>query len=184
MANPKPVQQLWSELERARAEVLREVEGLSQRQADWKPGAQDWSIGEVVDHLTMAEVATGKLTTKLLKEVQAGSAAAVFPHDLTEFGPLPPWPTEPGGGAPELVWPAHGKPIAELLGAMRATRERSQQSVERLGQCDPRALRFKHFRLGDMDLAQWWRLQAEHDQIHARQIREVKAAAGFPRDPS
>ena len=54
--------------------------------------------------------------------------------------------------------------------------------MERLGQCDPRALRFPHFRLGDMDLAQWWRLQAEHDRIHARQIREVKAAAGFPRD--
>jgi hypothetical protein len=54
--------------------------------------------------------------------------------------------------------------------------------VERLGQCDPRRLRFKHFRLGDMDLAQWWRLQAEHDQMHVRQIRAVKAAAGFPRD--
>jgi hypothetical protein len=181
MANPKPVEKLWSELERARAEVLREVEGLSQRQADWKPAEQDWSIGEVVDHLTMAEIATGKLTTKLLKEVQAGGAAAVFPHDLAEFGPLPPWPPGPPGGAPEVVWPSHGKPIGELLGTMKATRERSRQSVERLGQCDPRTLRFKHFRLGDMDLAQWWRLQAEHDQIHLGQIREVKAAAGFPR---
>jgi hypothetical protein len=182
MANPKPVEQLWSDLERARAEVLREVEGLSQRQADWKPGTEDWSIGEVVDHLTLAEVATGKLTTKLFKEMQAGGAAAVFPHDLTEFGPLPPWPAGAGGGAPEVVWPASGKPIGELLGTMRAVRERSRQSVERLGQCDPRRLRFKHFRLGDMDLAQWWRLQAEHDQIHARQIRDVKTAAEFPRD--
>jgi hypothetical protein len=180
MANPKPVEMLWSELERARGEVLREVEGLSQRQADWKPGDTDWSIGEVLDHLTMAEIATGKLTTKLFKEMQAGGAPAVFPHDLTEFGPLPPWPPDPAE-APAVVWPAAGKPIGELLGTMRATRERSRQSVERLGQCDPRTLRFRHFRLGDMDLAQWWRLQAEHDRIHARQIREVKAAAGFPR---
>ena len=51
--------------ERARADVLREVEGLSQRQADWKPAEQDWSVGEVVDHLTVAEIATGKVTTKL-----------------------------------------------------------------------------------------------------------------------
>jgi hypothetical protein len=65
---------------------------------------------------------------------------------------------------------------------MKTARERSRQSVERLGQCDPRTLRFRHVRLGDMDLAQWWRLQAEHDRIHARQIREVKTAAGFPRD--
>jgi hypothetical protein len=182
MANPKPVEKLWLELERARAELLREVENLSQRQADWTPGERAWSIGEVLDHLTMAEIATGKLTTKLFKEMQAGGAAAVFPHDLAEFGPLPPWPSGESGDAPELVWPRAGKPINELLGTMRATRERSRQSVERLGQCDPRTLRFKHFRLGDMDLAQWWRLQAEHDRIHVRQIREVKAAAGFPRD--
>ena len=181
MANPKPVEMLWSELERARAEVLREVERLSQRQADWKPGATDWSIGEVVDHLTMAEVATGKLTTKLLKTVEPGGAAAVFPPDLTEFGALPPWPPGPAD-APEVVWPAAGKPIGELLSTMKAARERSRQSVERLGQCDPRALRFPHFRLDDMDLARWWRLQAEHDRIHARQICEVKAAAGFPRE--
>ena len=181
MANPKPVEMLWSELERSRADVLREVESLSQRQADWKPGANDWSIGEVVDHLTMAEIATGKLTTKLFKALPAGGAPALFPHDLTEFSALPPWPSGPAD-APEVVWPTAGKPIGELLGTMKATRERSRQSVERLGQCDPRALRFPHFRLGDMDLAQWWRLQAEHDRIHARQIREVKAAAGFPRD--
>jgi DinB superfamily len=181
MANPKPVEELWSELERARAEVLREVEGLSQRQVDWKPGAQDWSIGEVVDHLTIAEIATGKVTTKLFKTVPAGEVGA-FPADLVEFRALPRWPDAPPAGAPEVVWPAAGKPVGELVDVMKATRERSRQSVERLGQCDPRRLTFKHFRLGELDLAQWWRLQAEHDQIHVRQIREIKAAAGFPRD--
>ena len=181
MANPKPVQQLWSELERARAEVLREVEGLSQRQADWKPGAQDWSIGEVVDHLTMAEVATGKLTTKLFKEVQAGSAAAVFPHDLAEFGAAPLREGDAGGEAPPVVWPGHGKPIGELVATMKATRVRSRESIERLAGCDPRRLTFKHFRFGDMDLGQWWRLTAAHDAMHLRQIREVKGAPGFPR---
>jgi hypothetical protein len=161
--------------------VLREVEGLSQRQADWKPGEEDWSVGEVVDHLTIAEIATGKLTSKLLKELPAGAAAARFPAGLAEFGPLPPWPPGPPGGAPPVVWPAHGKPIGELLATMTATRARSRQSVERLAQCDPRALTFKHFRLGDLDLAQWWRLQAEHDGIHTRQLRDIKAAPGFPR---
>ena len=81
-----------------------------------------------------------------------------------------------------MVWPQHGKPIAELLATLRATRERSRQSMDRLAQCDPRALRFKHFSLGELDLAQWWRLQAEHDGQHLGQLREIKAAPGFPRD--
>ena len=87
MALPLPVERLWDELQSARAELLREAEGLSQRQADWKPSERDWSVGEIVDHLTLAEVGTGKLTTKLLKERRP--APPPFPPDLNEFAPVP-----------------------------------------------------------------------------------------------
>ena len=179
MTLPQPVEKLWAELERARTELLREAEGLSQRQADWKPSERDWSVGEIVDHLTLAEVNTGKLTTKLLKELPGN--AAVFPSELTEFAPVPPGPPGPAE-APPVVWPAHGRSIGELIATMKATRERTRGSIERLAQCDPRRLTFKHFRLGEMDLGQWWRLQASHDRMHLQQLREVKAAAGFPRE--
>src|SRR4029450_6499459 len=82
MALPQPVERLWDELQSARAELLREAEGLSQREADWKPSERDWSVGEIIDHLTLAEINTGKLTTKLMKERPAG--AARVPHDLAE----------------------------------------------------------------------------------------------------
>jgi len=180
MTLPKPVERLWDELERVRGDVLREAAGLSQRQADWKPSEREWSVGEIVDHVTAAETATGKLTTKLLKEIQAGSAAAVFPHDLTEFAPPPPSPPGPAE-APPLVWPGHGKPIAELIATMKAARLRSRESIERLAGCDPRRLTFRHFRLGEMDLGQWWRLQASHEATHLQQLRDVKSAPGFPR---
>jgi hypothetical protein len=65
---------------------------------------------------------------------------------------------------------------------MKATRERTRGSIERLAQCDPRRLTFKHFWLGEMDLGQWWRLQASHDRMHLQQLREVKASSGFPRE--
>ncbi len=179
MSLPKPVERLWGELESVRAEVLSEAQGLSQAQADWKPGEKDWSVGEIVHHLTIAEIATGKLTTKLTKEAAADGAPAVFPHDLTEFPTLP---ADPGGPAeaPPVVWPEHGRPIGELIAGMKVTRERTRQSIEKLGTVDPRPLVFKHFRLGDLDLSQWWTLQAFHDRIHLAQMREVKAAPGFP----
>ena len=179
MSWPKPVQTLWSELEDARGALLGEVQGLSQRQSEWRPAPSEWSIGEVIDHLTISEVATGKLTTKLTKEAAAGGAPAVFPHDVVAFAPLP-IPASSSANAPEMVWPAHGKPLAELLVTMRATRERSRQSFDRLAACDPRALRFTHFRLGELDLAQWWRLAADHDRVHLGQVRDIKRAPGFP----
>jgi hypothetical protein len=179
MSWPKPVESLWHDLESVRAELLREVEGLSQRQAEWRPSPRDWSVGEVIDHLTIAEIATGKLTTKLTKEAAAGGAPAVFPHDVTEFAPLPISVSE-AANAPESVWPTHGKPLAELLATLKAVRERSRQSFDRLAACDPRMLRFKHFGFGELDLAQWWRLAAEHDRVHLGQLRDLKRTAGFP----
>jgi DinB superfamily len=179
MSWPKPVQTLWGELEDARAALLREIEGLSQQQMDWRPAPSEWSIGEVVDHLTVAEVATGKLTTKLTKEAAAGGAPTVFPHDVVEFAALP-VPASVSANAPDSVWPTHGKPITELLATLKATRERTRQSFDRLAACDPRALRFKHFRLGELDLAQWWRLAADHDRVHVGQVLDIKRAPGFP----
>jgi hypothetical protein len=173
MPLPKPVEALWSELEAVRADILREAEGLSQGQADWKPSEKDWSVGEVVHHLTLAEVATGKLTTKLTREAAAAGASGHFPADLTAFKPFPA-PPAGAADAPEVVWP-------ERLSTMRATRERSRQSIEKLGAIDPRPLTFKHFRFGELDLSQWWQLQAHHDGIHLAQIREIKRAPGFPR---
>jgi hypothetical protein len=90
MSLPKPVEALWTELQAVRAEVLTEAEGLSQRQADWKPSEEEWSVGEVVHHLTIAEIATGKLTTKLTREAEAARALAPFPVDLAAFRSLPP----------------------------------------------------------------------------------------------
>jgi hypothetical protein len=180
MTFPEPVAKLWRDLEAVRADVLKEIDGLSQAQADWKPGEKDWSVGEIVHHLTIAEIATGKLTTKLTREAEAAGALKAFPTDLQEFAGLRA-ESAAAADAPPVVWPEPGKPIAGLIADMKATRERSRQSVEKLATVDPRPLVFKHFRLGDLDLSQWWQLQAQHDGIHLRQIREVKAAPGFPK---
>jgi hypothetical protein len=179
MTLPEPVEKLWHALERVRAEVLQEVDGLSQAQADWKPGADDWSVGEIVHHLTIAEIATGKLTTKLTREAEAAGTLTPFPAGLRELPPMSAAPAA-AADAPPVVWPERGRPIATLIADMKATRARSRQSIEKLATVDPRPLVFKHFRLGDLDLSQWWQLQAQHDGIHLAQIRDVKARPGFP----
>jgi hypothetical protein len=177
MVLPPPVEAIWRDLESLRADVLKEAAGLSQAQADWRPSERDWSIGEILHHLTLAEIATGKLTSKLLKEAAAG--VQPYPPDLGSFAPLPPWPPGPAE-APPVVRPEQGQPIEALLADMRAARERSRQSIERLAGVDPRPLTWRHFALGEMNLAQWWMLQARHDGDHLQQLRRVKTSPGFP----
>ncbi|MGH7321520.1 MAG: DinB family protein [Candidatus Rokuibacteriota bacterium] len=178
MPLPPPVEAIWDDLEANRAEILREAEGLSQAQADWRLSEVEWSAGEILHHLTLAEIATGKLTSKLLKE--AGAGLAPFPPDVTGFAPLPASPPGPAE-APPVVRPEKGHPIDRLLADMKATRERSRQSIERVGAIDPRFLTWRHLALGELNLAQWWMLQARHDADHLAQLRRVKAGPGFPR---
>ena len=180
MTLPPAVETLWNELQAVRQEVLKEAEGLSQAQADWRPSAEDWSVGEILHHLTLAEINTGKLTTKLIKEADVAGKLAPYPSDLTAFTPLPPFPPGPME-APPVVRPEKGRPVGQHLADMKAARERSGQSIERLGSVDPRWLLWKHFALGELNLAQWWMLQARHDAEHLPQLRAVKASPGFPR---
>jgi hypothetical protein len=176
MTLPPAVDALWNELQSVRAQILKEVEGLSQPQADWRPSDREWSVGELIHHLTLAEIATGKLTSKLLKE---STDATPFPADLKGFAPLPARPPGPAE-APPVVRPEHGHKIDELLGTFKAARERSRQSIERLAAVDPRELSWPHPIFGDLNLAQWWMLQAHHDADHLKQLRAVKATRGFP----
>jgi hypothetical protein len=178
MTLPAALDALVHDLDAVRAEVLREADDLSQAQADWRPTADDWSVGEILHHLSLAEINTGKLTSKLLKDT--GSAVAPYPPDLTGFAPLPAWPPGPRE-APPVVRPEKGHPIGQLLQDMRAARERSRQSLERLAAVDPRTFTWRHFTLGEMDLGQWWKLQAHHDRDHLQQIRRIKKTPGFPR---
>src|SRR5258708_33383737 len=61
---PKPVETLWRDLQSVRAELLREVDGLSQRQAEWRPTAPDQAGGRGVGHLPIREDAIRQLTAK------------------------------------------------------------------------------------------------------------------------
>jgi hypothetical protein len=107
-----PVETLWNDMESVRAQLLKEAEGLSQAQSDWRPAPDEWSVGEILHHLTLAEVGTGKLTSKLLRD--APQPVPPFPPDLQAFSALPPPP--PGKArAPEVVFPERGHSPERLI---------------------------------------------------------------------
>jgi hypothetical protein len=179
MTLPAAVQEIWEQMESVRGQVLGEAEELTQSQADWRKDGAEWSIGEILHHLLVAETQTGKLTTKLVREALTSGVAAPFPREVRQFEALPARDAH-GMQAPPLVLPEAGRPLPQLLDGLRAVRARSRESLDRVASLDPRLLTFPHFALGDLHLAQWWMLQAAHDAIHLHQIRAVKASRGFP----
>jgi len=177
MALAYEMEAFWNETQANRAALLKEVEGLSQPQFDWRPGEKDWSVGEVIHHVTLAEINIGKLTTKLLREAEAAGALRPRPEGGVFFERVPP----PGPmQAPRLIWPEHGRSKADLLAGIKAAREKSRHSFERVAQIDPRPLVWKHEFLGDMHLGQYWTIIRVHDLQHVEQIGKIKSAPGFP----
>ena len=174
----------WKKLETERAQVLEELEGLSQAQVDWRPADNEWSIGEVIHHLTIAEIATGKLTTTLLREAERAGTLQQRPEGRTFFEPLPPPQTpRPAGAAetPPHIWPEYGHSKADLFAWIAAAREQSRHNFERVAAIDPRPLVRKHAFAGDLHLGQYWTIVPLHDRIHLQQIRDIKTARGFPK---
>jgi hypothetical protein len=176
---PAAIEAIWNDMQQTRTQVLAELNGLNQGQADWRPAPNDWSIGETLNHLIIAETNTGKLTTKLVREAETAGALAPYPVEVARFEGAPAASDEPAK-APQVVWPEHGRLLPQLVSDMKAVRERSRQSIERIATLDPRRLVFKHVHLGDLNIAQWWMLQARHDGTHLKQLRDVKASPGFP----
>ncbi len=180
MVLPSDSEAFWNDLQAARADVLKEVEGLSQAQLNWRPHEKDWSVGEIIHHLTVAEIATGKLTTKLLRDAEAEGTLRPRGQQPPAFDPVR--PSAPGPfEAPPHIWPERGRPKDQLLADMKTARERSRQSFERVAAVDPRPLVWRHVLFGDLHLGQYWAIMLGHDRDHTGQIRAVKAGPGFPK---
>jgi len=183
MALPSEIEAFWGKLQAARQEVLKEVEGLSQAQFDWCPAEKEWSIGEVIHHLTLGEISTGKLTTKLLREAEEAGTLPPRPEGRNFFERLPSPPSPPPTGAaqtPPHIWPEHGRSKADLLAGIMMARVKSRQNFERVAIIDPRPLVWRHATIGDLHLGQYWTIMLIHDGIHIEQILAVKASPGFP----
>jgi hypothetical protein len=156
--------------------LLDRVRGMTQAQGDFKPAADDWSVGEVLHHLILIEVSISKLFHKLIKENQPvrGATDAVRVEDLV-------YPAARRGLAPEFAIPTPQRPLADALRELTTTRERTKQTLASYSGDHPAELRWQHPVLGDIGLAHWVRFIGLHEGHHLRQIERIMAAPGFPR---
>ena len=61
------LQEIWSENTAAREALLAEVRGLSDAQLAFQPSPGKWSIGEILDHLSLAERSIARVASRVLQ---------------------------------------------------------------------------------------------------------------------
>jgi len=165
-----------------REHLLRKVDGLTQEQLDFRPSADKWSIGEVLNHLNILETRVGML---LHKKTEEGKSLGHTP-DTDEESVLPCLDHlriphhDSSVNAPELVHPKSGISKSELLEALSLSREKLLAAMENLSAVDPTKLVAPHPLFGEWNMYKWAIAIGQHERRHTVQIDAVKSAPGFP----
>jgi hypothetical protein len=167
-------------LARTRDAFVAATEGLSAAQYHFKPAAEAWSIGEILEHVALVEL---RMVDVIGKLPQAEAPSAAKTRGAARFARLDVTvPTReqrkivaPSVLVPKGTWTTPALALAAFIDA------RSQTIAAALA-VTPEALEhvFPHRIFGEFDLEEWAYFTALHSARHTGQVAEIKAAPGFP----
>ena len=164
---------LLDQLQSGKVSLASELEGLSDSQALFRPLSGGWSILDCVEHIALAESAMFILISR--KSYPAGrgeSREQAYLASSAKRGLK--------FQAPELMRPADRHPsVKAAFDAFADRRDRTMHYIETV-EDDLRGRRTTHPVAGDINCRECLALLIGHPLRHLEQIREIKAAPGFP----
>ena len=167
--------------ERAQGRFVAAISNLTEAQANFRPDENQWTIAEIVEHVSIIDNNLLRITHKLLKEAEStpkpSKADLNLGHtSLDENGRQHPGPLP----APERVRPQGGVRIEDSLAKIGTALAGFAEIQARLEAVDLSEHMFSHPFLGAINVYQWMVLVAEHKDRHRGQIERLKSTAGFP----
>jgi uncharacterized damage-inducible protein DinB len=163
-----------------RDQVIAESAKLSEAQWNYKPGPDRWSVGEVVEHLALAEdflrdnqqkVVAAPVATPEQRAKTQGRDEAITKmiSDRTQKAQ-----------APEPLKPA--TKLGSQAEVVKAFRDRRAKTLDYAGKTkDDLRAHVSEGPIGAIDGYQWLLFIGAHTERHLAQLREVKASPGFPK---
>ena len=173
-------EKLLQYLTTTRDNVIAESAKLSDAQWNFKPAPDRWSVGEVVEHLALAEtfIFDAQQKTAAGPAAPADKVAAAKGKDDTILKVIPDRTQK--AQAPEPIQPA--KRIGDRAAVVTAFRERRGKTIDYARQTkDDLRARVSDSPLGPVDAYQWLLFIGAHTERHLAQLKEVKAHAQFPK---
>jgi hypothetical protein len=179
-SNAQKLAEAFDSLEERRRELLAAVKGINQAQADFKPAPDQWSIGEVLDHLCLSGKGTfarvkglcdGTVEAPQLTGKDATDKFLAGVADVSKSGKAP---------APKEIVPTGGKPVGELLSSLENMLTEAKKKITEYQDDDLSARKFPFHTFCDLDCYQWIKFHGAHEARHIPQIERIKASQGYP----
>jgi hypothetical protein len=167
-------------LDESHKEFLSAIDGVTAEQWKWKPAQDRWSVGEVAEHVVLAEAL-------LFGAVQRGVHSAPNPDweaktkGKTELIERVMAPRLGKAQAPETIVPKGGMTPDEV----RATFDKQREAIVKFAR--ETNVELKQFTVehpmpvfNTLNAYQWLIYIPLHTMRHDKQIAEVKATPGYP----
>jgi len=161
---------------------LKSIAGLSEKQWEFKPAPDRWSVAEVAEHIAISESAIfGVVQSKIMTSpATPEKRAEVAWKDETVLKMVP--DRSQKAQAPEFLkptnrWATHEETTKAFEDSRKATMDYIRTTND-----DLRDRFGPHPLLGPLDAYQWILLISAHSERHTKQIEEVKADPNFPKE--
>jgi hypothetical protein len=194
----------------ARQRTLELNAGLTQVQIAFSPAAGQWSVGEVLDHLLLAEALNRRDIAELIDLAQSGRrpylkrtfadmnvSMAYIPQSMLPYLEVPfrllsmvvprsarefltRYRLVPAQ-SPDVGTPRKGRAIDELRQELRSSLQETEALFEANPTLDYQAMIQQHPLMGVNNVLQLLRIVALHEQRHQSQISDTLRHPGFPR---
>ena len=168
-------QRLLAHLEMTESWLVSELNGLSPAQLTFRMTTESWSITDVTEHLAIAEPQYWQRVQDSMKQPATTEKLEATDAAILWYG-IDRTNRQKTGEARV----PHGtfKTAADALASFRKLRS----TMRDYAQSTSEDLRSRKLLEGNMDVYQWFLMISTHSQRHILQIREIKAASGFPKN--
>lgn len=175
--NYQTIAEIYEANARIREKLKAVIAGLSEEQAELRLNETDWTIREIVEHLSIVENGMAKIAAKLLhkaaeENIPNDSSAHISGEFLTKASSIANR-REVKTQAPDRVTPSGTLTISESLAKMEENAQILEQIRDGLEKIDTRKHKFPHPFLGDLNATEWLALLGGHEFRHIDQIEEI-----------
>ncbi len=198
----------FEEAREIRRETLELVEGLDQKQSEFRPKADKWSVGEVLDHLIKLD---GLIVRELEVAINQRRGGLPFVYrGVADIDTTVPWLLRPvlpffevpfavfnavvplslrnaftGNRdiplqAPGVIRPRSRRPIGTLRAELGGTFDRLEQQQKDDPDIDLDGVYYYNPITGLNSVAGLYKFVSNHEQRHQKQLREILGDESFP----
>lgn len=159
-------------------EMLQTIDGLTDQQWTFKPAPARWSVGEVVEHIVLADALLFDTAVKALDgRLDEGWNATLAKTDVLRKA-LP--DRSRRVDAPAAIKPQHAMTRDALVSRFKEQRAKALAFARETDQ-PLKAHTAPNPFFGSLNAHQWLLYIPLHHVRHNQQIAEVKASSGYPR---